>query len=385
MKVEGFCTIMKGGLALIHPDDPLLSQLFETLPDGIILFDNGIAVLSNDAARQILQKDPCGLTLIHLLSGADLELTERSNATRRTFSLLMNDRWYCLELSELPEDRSLLLFREDEDSEDDDLPKGTDSTDLSWLQLIVSSISLLSDHFEDVLQDGTGGKMQNYVAMLYKLIGNHLGRAMHHPDDHTPGDAVVFPLQTLLSFVAGQLGDTLQNAGLSLSFTISPENEASLLFGHPDHFLAMVYNVLDALIYHHRAARSGDRPSPIVVSDGMSQSHLYLRFEMPSSFCTFPTGLDALSTLTKTRLATFPPAYIASVKLVIALVRVYGGMLICNESAEHKELLLCFPRTALHLSFPVDMKDCTVTPAVEFSDTLGRASFPHIPLEPFQT
>ncbi len=370
---------------MILPDDPLLSQLFESLSDGIILFDNGVAVLSNDAARQILKKDPCGLTLIHLLSGADLEVTDRSNATRRTFSLLMDDRWYCLELNELPDDRSLLLFREDEDFDDDDLPEGTDSTDLSWLQLIVSSISLLSDHFEDVMQDGTGGKMQNYVAMLYKLIGNHLGRAMHHPDDHTPGDAVVFPLQTVLSFSEGQLGNALQAAGLSLSFTISPENDASLLFGHLDHFLSMVYNVLDALIYHHRATRHGDKLSSIVVSDGMSQSHLFLRFEMPSSFCTFPTGLDALRNLTKTRLATFPPAYIASVKLVIALVRVYGGMLICNESAERKELLLCFPRTALHLSFRVDMKDCRVTPAVEFSDTLGRDAFPHLPLELFRT
>lgn len=370
---------------MILPDDPLLSQLFESLPDGIILFDNGVAVLSNDAARRILQKDPCGLTLIHLLSGADLELTDRTNATRRTFSLLMDDRWYCLELSELSDDRSLLLFRPDEDSGGAELPDGADSTDLSWLQLIVSSLSLLSEQYEHILQDGAGGKMQNYVAMLYKLIGNHLGRSMQHPDDHTPGDAVVFPLQTLLSFVSMQLGNALQAAGLSLSFTISPENDSSLLFGHLDHFISMIYNVLDALIYHHRAARSGGKPSSIVISDGMSQSHLFLRFEMPASFRTFPTGLDALSALTKNRLATFPPAYIASVKLVIALVRLYGGMLICNESAERKELLLCFPRTSLHLSFPVDMKDYRVTPAVEFSDTLGRDAFPHIQLEPFQT
>lgn len=360
---------------MILPDDPFLLQLFESLPGGMILFDRGVAVLSNGAARQILQKDPCGQTLIHLLSNADLETTNRTQATRRTFSLLIAYRWYSLELSELTNNLSLLVFREDNASGSDIRPDLSDSDDLTWLQIIASSISLLSDQYHRFPQEEAAQKMKNYVAMLYKLIGNHTTRSLQHPDDHMPGDSVSFTFQTLLAHIANQLGNTLLAAGLALSFSAPSENHAALLFGHLDHFMSMIYNVLDALIYHHRENQPGADLSPITISEGATETHLFVRFEMPASFRPFPTGLDALYAFSKDHLTAFPPAYIASVKLVIATVRLYKGMLIFNESTTGNELLLCFPKAPLRLSLPFDMEDCRVSPGIEFSDTLGRDAF----------
>ena len=58
-------------------DDPLFLQMLDSLSDGIVLLRNSVTVFANQAARNTLQRNPCGLPLAKVLAVGDLELPYR--------------------------------------------------------------------------------------------------------------------------------------------------------------------------------------------------------------------------------------------------------------------------------------------------------------------
>ena len=354
-------------------DDPLFLQMLDSLSDGIVLLRNSVTVFANQAARNVLQRDPCGLPLTRLLADADLELPTRPTTAKRTFSLLLNRRWFCLELHDLSSEISMLTIREDSDVNMCALPMQPDQDDLDWLRIIASSMLILSRQYRAALPPAVVEKMQNYAYMLHKYVNNSTLRTLNHPDEDLPGGAVPFTFGMLLDHAMAQLGNTLTSAGLLLSFQRSHERHGAILYGHLNHFMMMLYNVLDALLYHSRCASV--QPIPVVLTEGATQTHLFVCLSIPSAALPFPVSAEALSELLHKTPEIFSVAYAASVKLVWAVVHLYHGLMVSDSTAENHTLKLCFPKALPRLSSPCSMSDCTVSPAVEFSDTLTPPDF----------
>lgn len=355
-------------------DDPLFLQMLDSLSDGIVLLRNSVAVFANQAARNMLQRDPCGLPLTRLLADADLELPTRPTTAKSTFSMLLNRRWFCLELHDLPTEISMLTIREDTDVNICALSMQPDQDDLDWLRIIASSMLILSNQYRAALPPAVVEKMQNYAHMLHKYVNNSTLRTLNHPDDDLPGGAVPFTFGMLLDHAADQLGDALTDAGLLLSCRRLHERHGAILYGHLNHFMMMLYNVLDALLYHSRCVPG--KPMPVVLSEGATRTHLFVCFSIPSSALPFPVSAEALAVLLHKAPEIFSAAYTASVKLVWAVVRLYRGLMVSDSTAENHTLKLCFPKALPRLSSPCCMSDCTVSPTVEFSDTLTSPDFP---------
>ena len=355
-------------------DDPLFLQMLDSLSDGIVLLQNGVTVFTNHAARNMLQKDPSGLPLARLLAEADLELPTRPTSAKSTFSLLLDRRWFSLELHDLTTNLSMLTLREDDDAAVCALSMQPDHDDLDWLRIIASSMLIFSNQYRAELPPVLVEKVQNYAHMLHKYINNSTLRTLNRPDDDLPGGAVPFTFGMLLDHAAAQLGDSLTSAGLLLSFQRSHERHGAILYGHLNHFMMMIYNVLDALLYHDRA--SSDTSMPVILSEGATQTHLFVCFTIPSAAAPFPIRAEALAELLRKAPETFSAAYMASVKLVWAVVRLYHGLMVSDSTAEKHTLKLCFPKALPRLSSPCSMSDCTVSPTVEFSDTLTPPDFP---------
>ena len=149
-------------------DDPLFLQMLDSLSDGIVLLRNSVTVFANQAARNTLQRNPCGLPLAKLLADADLELPSRPTTAKSIFSMLLNHRWFCLELRDLTAEVSMLTIREDVDVNVCALSMQPDQDDLDWLRIIASSMLILSNRYRAALPPAVAEKMQNYAHMLHK-------------------------------------------------------------------------------------------------------------------------------------------------------------------------------------------------------------------------
>ncbi len=355
-------------------DDPLFLQMLDSLSDGIVLLRNSVTVFANQAARNTLQRNPCGLPLAKLLADADLELPSRPTTAKSIFSMLLNHRWFCLELRDLTAEVSMLTIREDVDVNVCALSMQPDQDDLDWLRIIASSMLILSNRYRAALPPAVAEKMQNYAHMLHKYVNNSTLRTLNHPDDDLPDGAVPFTFGMLLDHAAAQLGDSLTSAGLLLSFQRSHERHGAILYGHLNHFMMMLYNALDVLLYHSRCVPG--KPMPVDLSEGATRTHLFVCFSIPSAALPFPVSAEALAELLHKAPETFSTAYTASVKLVWAVVRLYHGLMVSDSTAESHTLKLCFPKALPRLSSPCSMSDCTVSPAVEFSDALTLPDFP---------
>ncbi len=357
-----------------YRDNNFLFQLLETMTDGVVLFQDNIAFFANSAAKQLLESDPIEKSLFYLLGNTDAELLEKDDNNNTVFYLLIHRNWVSATLSEHEGHVSMLTLREDTDVYTDPIPCPMDENDLSWLRMIASKISILSDACGGKLSPDMGEELHKYAAMLHKYINNSFLRAMPQPEFDTLDDLAYFTFASLLEYAVDQVKDSLSAVRIELDYSRKNEIHDAHVRGYVRHFLMLVYNALDILIYHCKEACGFAEPSQITVSEGASQSYLFLRIST-SKLRPFPATLDVLSAYQREKPELFTPAYCASAKLVIATVKLYKGIIVSNASGDKTDILFCFPKDYARLASPYDFSGCTVYPKIEFSDTLYNSSF----------
>ena len=347
-----------------------VAGLLETVSDGFILFRDDRAVYANSRAKALIDMDPVGKPLIWLLRWADADLMEHAQGTVTEYSALIGQTWLTMKLHALPDSISVITVREDPDNLGSSDDCKLDVNDMDWLRAISSKLTFLAaladktDRYPSQYLQTTAQILQTTANQLVKFVRGCTIRSLKTPDEDMSGEPGSFTMDTLLERVQNLL------RGFPLPLKVKfrhTEHTVGTIRANPRHIFTAVFGVLSSLIYH--CCETGDAPElhPVTISPGETPEHVFLRFTF-DGLRPLPLSADALQRLQSERPAQYPPAYGAGWKPVLAVMRLYHGRIICTNNGDHRELILCFEKSAGLLSAPPDFSYDVLSPEIEFSD-----------------
>ena len=349
-----------------------IPALLDQLSDGVILLRDGRVVSANKRARELLGFDPIGRTMFTLLSSADVDLLHPDADSALTYHLEVADRWITLTVRHLDATASSITLREDREPASRE-PFPIDEDDLTWLRVIAARLALFSELHQKMEPAELKAELRKYADQLGKYVSNGSIRLITDATSDAVFPIVGLSFDRLLTYAKDSIGEKLAQIGVKLHYTPVNQVRGGVIFASLQFFVKLVYSAIDALIYHSKEA-APDRPIDIVLGEGESGGRLYLRFSF-TAVRAFPTDRESLDTWLRQNPAAFPPAYVANVKLVWALVKLYHGMMTVEARGDRHELRLYFQQSPTALAAPYDPADCQVHPETEFADVIYDLRF----------
>ncbi len=349
-----------------------IPALLDQLSDGVILLRDGRVVSANKRARELLGFDPIGRTMFTLLSSADVDLLHPDADSALTYHLEVADRWITLTVRHLDATTSSITMREDREPVSRE-PFPLDEDDLTWLRVIAARLALFSELHQKMEPAELKAELRKYADQLGKYVSNGSIRLITDATSDAVFPIVGLSFDRLLTYAKDSIGEKLAQIGVKLHYTPLNQVRGGVIFASLQFFVKLVYSTIDALIYHAKEA-APDQPIDIVLGEGESDGRLYLRFSFTAARA-FPTDRERLDTWLRQNPAAFPPAYVANVKLVWALVKLYHGMMTVEARGDRHELRLYFQQSPTALAAPYDPADCQVHPETEFADVIYDLRF----------
>ena len=252
------------------------------------------------------------------------------------------------------------------------MPFPQDEDDLTWLRTVAARLALFAIAPERLPTDELTTSLRKYADQLQKYVSNAAIRTIANAALETV-DPVCCSFPALWEQVRQRSANLLTPIGVTLAELTASPSSIGALRGDPQHFLKLIYNAVDALIYH---GKEHDPQAAVTISadTGITSGYLYLSicYDAPTPF---PSDLQALHTCMQKNPTHFSEVYAANVKLVFATIRMYSGMLLSRSSGSSHELRIFLPQSPLILAEPVDLSDTQVYPETELADSLSHPRF----------